>query len=369
MSDLHYMQTALQLAEHQLGRVWPNPAVGAVIVKDGIVVARGATANGGRPHAETVALSAAGVKARGATLYVSLEPCCHSGQTPPCTEAIIQAGITRVVVACRDRDPRVAGEGLSQLRQAGIEVVEGVREKEAVALNAGFFTRLEKGRPLVSMKLSTSIDGRIATSSGQSQWITGDDVQLQGHLMRARSDAILTGIDTVLFDNPLMTCRLPGMEAFSPVRIVLDSNFRFPTTCQMAQTARDVGVWVVTLAHSAESQKKKCAELEAMGVRVIAAEGEGGRIRLAAILKILAIEGITRLMVEAGNRLSTAFINAQLVDYLYWFRGNMVIGGNGLAALGACMPNVLADIPRFSLHSVTPLRNDVLELYACSPAS
>lgn len=363
------MRTALQLAERQLGRVWPNPTVGALVVQSGVVVGRGVTANGGRPHAETAALEAAGGRAQGSTLYVSLEPCCHTGQTPPCTDAIIKAGIKRVVVGCRDRDARAAGEGLAQLRQAGIEVTEDVLENEATALNAGFFSRIEKNRPLVNLKIASSIDGRIAAASGQSQWITGEAVRAQGHRLRARHDAILTGIDTVLADNPLMTCRLPGMEDHSPIRIVLDSNFRFLPDCHMAQTAREVGVWVITLAHSVESQQDKRSALESLGVRVITAEGDGGRIRLPTLLTMLASEGITRLMVEAGNRLSTAFMNAQLVDRLYWFRGNMVIGGNGLAALGACMPSLLNDIPRFKLESATPLHNDMIEIYACSPAS
>src|SRR5689334_20006331 len=217
--DLRSMRAALALARRGLGTVWPNPAVGCVIVSDGRVVGRGWTQPGGRPHGETEALRRAGEAARRATAYVSLEPCCHWGKTPPCVDALIAAGVRRVVVALEDPDPRVAGRGIARLRDAGVEVETGVCTEEAAEINAGFFCRLRLGRPLVTLKLATSLDGRIATRSGESQWITGPPARERSHLLRATHDAILVGTETVIADDPQLTCRLPGLADRSPVRV------------------------------------------------------------------------------------------------------------------------------------------------------
>src|SRR5580700_4659831 len=231
--DLGHMRTALGLARRGLGNTWPNPAVGCVIVKDGRVVGRGWTQKGGRPHAETEALARAGKGAKGATAYVSLEPCSHHGKTPPCAEALIAAGVSRVVAAVEDPDPRVSGRGIARLRAAGIAVEAGLCAAEAAELNAGFFCRVAQGRPLVTLKLAASLDGRIATPTGKSRWITGPAARERAHLLRAAHDAVLIGTGTALADDPQLTCRLPGLEARSPVRIVIDRTLRLPATLRL----------------------------------------------------------------------------------------------------------------------------------------
>src|SRR5438876_2801019 len=244
--DLQAMRAALGLACRGLGRVWPNPAVGCVIAKEGRVVGRGWTQPGGRPHAETEALARAGTAANGATAYVTLEPCCHWGRTPPCADALIAAGLSRVVVALEDPDPRVVGGGLARLRAAGIAVETGLGAADAAEINAGFLQRLRLGRPLVTLKLATSLDGRIATTSGESRWITGPAARERAHLLRATHDAILVGTDTVIADNPELTCRLPGLDAHSPVRVVIDRHLRIPLDARVFAAARQTPCWVVT---------------------------------------------------------------------------------------------------------------------------
>src|ERR1700720_3115378 len=252
--DLWAMRTALALARRGLGTVWPNPAVGCVIVGNARVVGRGWTQPGGRPHGETEALRRAGEAAGGASAYVSLEPCCHWGRTPPCTDALIAAGVRRVVVALEDPDPRVAGEGLRRLRAAGLDVEAGLCATEAAEINAGFLSRLRFGRPLVTLKLATSLDGRIATASGESRWITGAPARERAHLLRATHDAILVGTDTVIADNPELTCRLPGLAGHSPVRVALDRQLRIPLDAHLVAEAPAVPTWVLTLASADESR-------------------------------------------------------------------------------------------------------------------
>ena len=226
--DRRYMALALALAERGLGNVWPNPAVGCVLVRDGRIVGRGWTQPGGRPHAETEALARAGDGAQGATCYATLEPCAHHGETGPCADALVQAGIARAVVATEDPDPRVAGRGNARLEAAGIGVTRGCMEEEARALNAGFLSRVEKGRPLVTLKLASTLDGRIATHTGDSRWITGAQARARAHLLRARHDAVMVGAASALADDPALTCRLPGMADASPVRVVIDGSARLP---------------------------------------------------------------------------------------------------------------------------------------------
>src|SRR5215475_6368773 len=238
------MQAALALARRGLGAVWPNPAVGCVIVKDGRVVGRGWTQPGGRPHGETEALRRAGPAARGATAYVSLEPCCHWGRTPPCVDALIAAGIQRVVVALEDPDPRVAGGGLRRLRAAGLTVETGLCAAEAAEVNAGFLCHRSLGRPLVTLKLATSLDGRIATRRGESRWISGSLARDRAHALRASHDAITVGVQTVLADDPQLTCRLPGLNDRSPVRVVIDRHLRIPPAARLIADARQVSTWV-----------------------------------------------------------------------------------------------------------------------------
>ncbi|OJW24791.1 MAG: riboflavin biosynthesis protein RibD, partial [Rhodospirillales bacterium 69-11] len=245
-ADIAHMRSALALARRGLGSTWPNPSVGCVIVRDGRVVGRGTTASGGRPHAEPLALDMAGPLARGATAYVTLEPCCHWGRTPPCTDALIAAGIVRVVVATRDPDRRVDSQGVARLREAGIEVVEGVLEAEAQAVLAGFTQRIRTGRPLVTLKLATTLDGRIATAGGESQWITGPPARRMAHALRGRHDAVMVGVGTVMADNPELTCRIAGFRTRPLVRVVADSHLRTRLTARLLASAADTPSWFLT---------------------------------------------------------------------------------------------------------------------------
>jgi len=351
------MRAALSLARRGLGRVWPNPAVGCVILdRSGIVVGRGVTQPGGRPHAEAEALRQAGAAARGGTAYVTLEPCAHHGKTPPCAEALIAAGIARCVVALQDPDPRVAGGGIEKLKQAGCTVEQGLLRDEAHEVTAGFLSRVEQGRPLVTLKLATTLDGRIATRSGQSQWITGSEARQYGHLLRATHDAILVGSGTALADNPSLTCRLPGLADRSPVRVVLDRRLRLPLDSDLAQTARDVPVWLVTGDQHTDARLGAYRDL---GVEVLALANPEPREILAA----LGQRGLTRLLVEGGSQVAAAFLRAKLVDRLAWLRAAGILGGDGLPAVGDLALDQLADMQRFQLSSAQRLGGDYLETY------
>ena len=359
--DLAHMRAALALARRGLGNTWPNPAVGCVIVKDGHVRGRGWTQRGGRPHAETEALARAGAAARGATAYVSLEPCSHHGKTPPCAESLITAGIARVVSAVEDPDPRVSGRGLTRLREAGIAVETNVCETVAAELNAGFFTRVRHGRPLVTLKLATSLDGRIATAGGESRWITGPAARERAHLLRATHDAVLVGTGTALADDPELTCRLPGLEDRSPVRIVLDRYLRLPSTMRLFSKIGQAPAWVVTLASSDPARQ---AELAASGVKIIAAKmDDEGKIDLTALLRQFGDEGLTRLLIEGGGQLAAALLRRGLVDRLIWMRAPMAIGGDGLPAVAALGLEALAGAPRFTLASSETASGDVIDTY------
>jgi diaminohydroxyphosphoribosylaminopyrimidine deaminase/5-amino-6-(5-phosphoribosylamino)uracil reductase len=343
--DLEAMRAALALARRGLGTVWPNPSVGCVIVNDGRVVGRGWTQPGGRPHGETEALRRAGEAARGAVAHVSLEPCCHWGQTPPCVDALIAAGVRRVVVALEDPDPRVAGEGLRRLRAAGLEVEVGLCAEEAAEVNAGFLSRLRLGRPLVTFKLATSLDGRIAIANGESQWITGPPARERAHALRASHDAIMVGTGTVVADDPQLTCRLPGLGHRSPVRVVIDRHLRIPPASQIIADARRVPTWVLTF-RSADPERR--ARFLANHVTLIDVDDDGeGQIDLAAALGALGERGITRLLVEGGARLAAAFLRAGLIDRLVWVHAPLVIGGEGIPAIAGFDLAALADAPAF----------------------
>lgn len=357
-TDLVHMDAALALAARGLGNVWPNPAVGCVLVRDGRVVGRGWTQPGGRPHAETEALRRAGEAARGATAYVSLEPCSHHGRTPPCADALIAAGVTRCVVACTDSDPRVSGRGIAALRAAGVEVVEGVREAEARALNAGFFSRLEYGRPLVTVKIATTLDGRIATRSGESQWITGPQARARAHLERARHDAVLVGGGTLGVDDPDLTCRLPGVDPRPVVRVALSSGLSVSTDARMVRSVEAAPTWIFC-RHGAVGAE----ELRATGALILPVPAHGNGLDLTEVLETLAGRGITRLMVEGGGLVAASFLAHGLVDRVVWFRAAKVIGGDGLPAVGQLGLDRLADCPDFSRRAVEPVGDDVVEIY------
>ncbi len=356
------MRTALRLARQQLGQTWPNPSVGAVLVKNGDVIGQAATAKGGRPHAETQAIEQAGENARGATLYVTLEPCSHQGKTGPCADAVIKAGITQVVVACGDPNPKVGGQGIAKLRAAGIEVLEGVCEDEAREINRGFFSVITQKRPFISLKIATSLDGKIATSNGQSQWITSQTAREYGHMLRSQYDAVATGIGTVLKDDPMLTCRLPGLENKSPVRVVFDSSLRLPATSQLARSAKEVPVWCI------HNESSKNSDLESSGVTLLPYAAQG-RTSLENAVALLAEQGITRLLIEAGAELSSAFLQSGLVDRMYWFRAPLVIGNDGLAAFNGSITQTLSDARRFQVKDHIVLNPDRLDILECLPAS
>jgi diaminohydroxyphosphoribosylaminopyrimidine deaminase / 5-amino-6-(5-phosphoribosylamino)uracil reductase len=350
------MQAALALARRGLGNVWPNPAVGCVIVKDGRVVGRGWTQPGGRPHAESEALARAGEGARGATAYVTLEPCCHWGRTPPCAEALIAAAIARVVVAIEDPDRRVAGGGIARLRAAGIAVATGLCAEQAAEVNAGFLQRVRLGRPLVTLKLATSLDGRIATASGDSRWITGEWARDYAHLLRARHDAILVGTRTVIADDPLLTCRLPGLAGRSPVRVVLDRRLRLSPQARVLAGAQEVPTWLVTLPSTDAARHEA---LRRAGVEIVVAEPDpDGQIDLAAALLRLGERGLTRLLVEGGGRLAAALLRCDLVDRLVWLHAPLLLGGDAIAAVAALGLERLAAAPHFERVAAGPLGAD-----------
>jgi len=357
------MRVAISLARRQSGQTHPNPNVGAVIVKDGQIIAQGITASGGRPHAETIAINNAGNKTSGATIYITLEPCSHHGKTPPCVDAIIEAGITAVVIACRDKNPQVSGNGILALKNAGIEVIENICEKEALEVNQGFFSVIEKNRPYIALKIATSLDGKIAypttchpalvagsgakptdltcnsrprnarsrnefgvTDANKIKWLTGEAARNYGHLLRSQYDAILTGIGTVLADDPLLTCRLAGLEHRSPVRVVLDRNKRIPKNARLLTDGHET--WVM------------------------------GHNELQETIAELTKRGITSILVEAGAKLTTAFLESKLVDKVYWFRAPITIGEGGVS-----ISTALEQLAKFKQIEHIKLGNDNLDIY------
>jgi diaminohydroxyphosphoribosylaminopyrimidine deaminase / 5-amino-6-(5-phosphoribosylamino)uracil reductase len=363
--DLRFMELALGLGRRGLGRTWPNPAVGAVVVRheaDGpVIVGRGWTQPGGRPHAETQALGRAGGAARGATLYVTLEPCSHHGQTPPCTDAIIAAGIARVVSALEDPNRQVAGAGHRRLAAAAIAVTVGVGADEARRAHAGHIRRMGERRPHVTLKLAISADLKAGFAGRRPVAITGEPARARVHLMRARSDAVLTGIGTVLADDPLLTCRLPGMAARSPVRVVLDSGLRLPIDSQLVASARETPLWVVTSEHAAADRMQA---LRAAGAEVLSAPAAAGGRDLPAVLERLAERGITRVMVEAGPILAAAMLRADLVDEAALLRSGKRIGPDGIDALEGLALTALTQSPCLELIRTECAGADTIELLA-----
>ncbi|HTV89844.1 MAG TPA: bifunctional diaminohydroxyphosphoribosylaminopyrimidine deaminase/5-amino-6-(5-phosphoribosylamino)uracil reductase RibD [Stellaceae bacterium] len=355
------MQAALRLARRGLGAVWPNPAVGCILAKDGRVVGRGWTQPGGRPHAETEALRRAGAAAADATAYVTLEPCSHWGYTPPCADALVAARIGRAVVAVEDPDPRVSGRGIARLRKAGVLVDAGPYADEAAEINAGFFTRVRLGRPLVTLKLAASLDGRIATAGGESRWITGPAALDYAHLLRASHDAVLVGTGTVLADDPQLTCRLPGLGRRGPMRVALDRALRIPPAARIMAEARNLPTWIVTLADADPARQQR---LRDAGVEIILVTADdAGRIDLAATLAALGARGLTRLLVEGGGRLAAALLRADLVDRLVWLHAPLLLGGEAIPAVAALGLDRLDTAPRFERIECAPLGADVLSCF------
>src|SRR3984885_11619803 len=361
-ADQRFMQLALTLGRRGQGRTWPNPAVGAVVVKDGIIVGRGWTQPGGRPHAQPVALAQAGETARGGTLYVTLEPCSHVGKSPPCADAIIAAGISRVVSAIKDPNPEVAGQGHARLRAAGITVDIGLGATEAGRDHAGHFRRIRDKRPHVILTLAVSSDDKIGATGRKPVAISGEAARARVHLLRAQCDAILVGIGTVRADDPLLTCRLPGMEARSPVRVVLDRSLRIPGASRLVHSARETPLWVMT---SSLSEAPAAMKLGAAGAQVIriATTATPPGLDLMAVLHALADKGITRLLVEGGARVASSFVAAGLVDEAWLLRGPDAIGAEGVAALDALPLSAITQSPAFRVRASETLQNDTLTIY------
>jgi diaminohydroxyphosphoribosylaminopyrimidine deaminase / 5-amino-6-(5-phosphoribosylamino)uracil reductase len=362
-ADQRFMQLALALGRRGLGRTWPNPAVGAVVVKDGVIVGRGWTQAGGRPHAEPVALGIAGEAARGATLYVTLEPCSHVGKSPPCTDAVIAAGIKRVVSAIEDPNPEVAGQGHARLRGAGIAVDIGLGAAEAGRDHAGHFRRVRDKRPHVILKLAVSSDDKIAAAGGKPVVISGEAAKARMHLLRAQCDAILVGIGTVLADDPLLTCRLPGMEARSPVRVVLDRALRLPGTGRLVHSARATPLWVMTSSFAEAPAATKLGAAGAQVIRVTTASAPKPGLDLLAVLNALAERGITRLLVEGGARVASSFVAAGLVDEFWLLRGPEPIGTTGVAALEGLPLASITQSPGFRVRASESFDKDTLTVY------
>jgi diaminohydroxyphosphoribosylaminopyrimidine deaminase/5-amino-6-(5-phosphoribosylamino)uracil reductase len=359
-ADRRFMQLALALGRRGLGRASPNPAVGAIVVRDGVIVGRGWTQPGGRPHAEPEALKRAGDAARGATLYVTLEPCSHFGKSPPCADAIIAAGIARVVASIGDPNPEVAGQGFAKLRAAGIAVDVGLGATEATHDHAGHIRRIRDRRPHVILKLAVSSDDKIAAAGGKTVAITGEASKTRVHLLRAQSDAILVGIGTVLADDPLLTCRLPGMEARSPVRVVLDRALRILGSSLLMQSARQTPLWLMT---SETSEAAAAARLGAAGAQVIRVRATANSLDLPSVLHALSERGITRLMVEGGARVASSFVAAGLVDEIWLLRGPAIVGADGVSALDAMPLSAITRSPAFKVRASETLGNDYLTIY------
>jgi len=363
--DQHWMAAALALARRNLGRTWPNPSVGCVVVREDRLLANGWTQEGGCPHAEAHAIErarAGGVDLRGATAYVTLEPCSHQGKTPPCADALIQAGVARAVIGIADPDSRVAGRGIAALRTAGIAVTIGVMGHAAEEVTAGFLSRIRHGRPLVTLKLATSLDGRIALANNESRWITGPAARGHGHALRATTDAIAVGIGTALADDPMLTCRLPGLAHRSPVRIVFDAKGRLPADGKLAASAKLHPVWHLTTSQGRE----RASMLEKVGVISLALPASPVGIDAAAALKAMGDLGLTRLLVEGGGRLAASLLQAGLIDRIAWYRAPFAIGGDGIPGIGVLALQTLVQARAFVRTGLQPVGPDLLETYAAS---
>jgi diaminohydroxyphosphoribosylaminopyrimidine deaminase/5-amino-6-(5-phosphoribosylamino)uracil reductase len=361
-TDSTFVSLALALGRRGLGNTWPNPAVGAVIVRDDggrpVIVGRGWTQAGGRPPAEVEALLRAGDAARGATMYVTLEPCSHHGKSPPCADAIVAAGIARVVSALEDPNPEVAGQGHARLRAAGIAVEVGLGAEEARRAHAGHIRRIVDGRPHVTLKLALSADRKVGAAGRRPVEITGEAARARVHRIRAMNDAIMIGIGTALADDPQLTCRLPGMEKFSPVRVVLDTYLRLPPGGALAKSARETPVWVMT---GGDASAQAAQALRRQGVEVLQAPAQAGRLALAAVLGLIAERGVSRLMVEGGPTVAASFVAADLVDEVVLFRSAKALGPDGIDALEGLPLEALTG--RMTPRGREPVGDDSVEFF------
>jgi diaminohydroxyphosphoribosylaminopyrimidine deaminase/5-amino-6-(5-phosphoribosylamino)uracil reductase len=361
MHDIANMTLAIALGKRGLGQCWPNPSVGAVVADpvSGRVIACACTAPGGRPHAEAIALAEAGEAARGATLYVTLEPCSHWGKTPPCADTAIAAGIARLVYGVVDTDARVQGAGLAKLRNAGVEVVESALQSEARWLTLGHELRVTAWRPFVQIKQAVDVNGMVPAGDGAPVWVTGEAARARGHLLRAEADAILVGHGTVLADDPDLTCRLPGLAARSPVRVVLISDANLPAGAKMLATLDKAPVWVVC---APDAPQANIAQLRAAGAECITVEREApGRLSLPAVLKALADRGITRLLVEGGPAMAASFFAAGLADEAVFFQAATELTGRAITPLAGLAQ--FANDERYSLAGNQCIGGDCMISY------
>ncbi|MDH7576497.1 MAG: bifunctional diaminohydroxyphosphoribosylaminopyrimidine deaminase/5-amino-6-(5-phosphoribosylamino)uracil reductase RibD [Bacillota bacterium] len=352
------MERALELAALARGKTSPNPLVGAVVVKDGVVVGEGYHRKAGTPHAEVLALQQAGEKARNATLYVSLEPCCHYGRTPPCTDVIIRSGIKQIYVATLDPNPLVAGKGIRTLQEAGIDVRVGLLEAEARRLNEAFFKYILSRQPFVTLKVAMSLDGKIATCTGDSQWITGEEARTCVHHLRAENDAIMVGIGTVLSDDPLLTVRLPG-EDKKPLRVVVDSILRIPLKARLVLTAREVPTVIATVKGKGPPEKKEL--LAASGVEVWELPEQEGRINLSCLMDELGKREVLSVLLEGGSTLNASSLAASIIDKFIFFIAPKIIGGGSAPGpFGGSGFKTLKDAFRISEMRYTKVGEDLM---------
>jgi len=359
--DERLMEAALSLGRKNLGQTFPNPAVGALIVRPGpaqpLIVSRGVTARGGRPHAEAAALRAAGDTAKGATIYVTLEPCVPHGRGEPCTDLIKHAGIKRAVIALQDPNPATMGRGTARLREAGIAVTVGPGEVEAYRTHAGHIRRMKDGRPHVILKIAVSADGKTGLAGRRPVDISGDISRAEAHMLRATSDAVMVGLGTVLGDDPLLNCRLPGMSDRSPIRVVLDGQLRIPLSSRLVQTAKEIPLWIITRADAPPERQRG---LEKAGAEVMRVNTSGGKIDLSEALWLLATREITRLLVEGGPILSAALVNANLVDEAFVVQSPKRLGGDALPALEGLPLSALLESPKLSVIERRTMGDDKL---------
>lgn len=354
MNHEHYMKIALEKASVMAGQTWPNPFVGAALVRDGQLLGVAATAKNGRPHAETQLLEAAGSQAKGASLYVTLEPCAHQGETPPCTQAIMDAGVKQVIIACEDPDPRVSGIGIKQLHDAGIEVITDICAEEARWQHRGFFSKVNKNRPWITLKMAASLDGKAALGNGESKWISGDASREYAHRLRAEYDAILSTSRSVSNDDARLTCRLPGLEHRTPVRVVIDRNLRLSQDKKIFAEDQSL-IWLITYKKTEDTDFPE-------HVQLITLERSGNW--LEEIFSELARRGITRVLVETGGTFASALLGSDLVDELQWFTAPIIIGEEGVSAVRALNIESLVDTRIWQRRETKIFEGDVLHILA-----
>ena len=361
-NDISQMRTALTIAQRGLGEVYPNPTVGCVLVREdlnNLIVGRGWTQVGGRPHAEAEAIRKAGTMAHDSTAYVTLEPCSHYGETSPCTDALIKAGIKKVFLSVKDPDRRVSGTGIKRLKEAGIEVYVGLLKQEALQINKGFFSLVTKKRPMITWKIASSADGKIATKNGDSKWVTNDLSRKQGHLLRAEHDIILTSINTALEDDPELTCRLPGLMHRSPQPIVLDSQLRLPPTSKLMNGM--LKPWIYT---NCQAPRERQLKLEELGAKIFKIKrGASKELSLNQIILHLSDIGITRVLLECGGTLAKSFLQKGLIDQIYWYRSPIIIGSDGLAAVNTLNISTIKNSLLFSHRNTYNFGSDTLSIF------